>query len=511
MNSLLRFLLFLVVLSGAVTGIYFWQQMAREQSEHPHLAPALVADPNVPDPSDAHPLHAFVGTDDPQPASTPVPPTISTKTPGLSAIDREIRDVVARAMPSVVTIDAAPERRGQVPIHPVFGNVNPAVPSQTGSGVVVDEAGLIITNRHVVQGANEIRVTLNDGRTFASTLVGSDPNSDIAVLKVDASGLTPAPFADSDNIEVGQLVFAIGNPFGLRATVTQGIVSAKGRRNDQSELTNEFIQTDADINPGNSGGPLVNATGEVVGINNHIFSKTGASVGIGFAIPSNVVHRVYDDLVNLGRVQRPFLGIAWEPMSPALANQLRLQEPVGLLVTGVVGGSAAEAAGIKPGDVIWRLANRPVRDFIDFRNTLQQQEVGDEVAVRVLREGTPVDLTVAMAERPEHPASYAIPVRPPGKRGVLDGIVLLELNPAVKRELRLPDGLEGVVVGDFQEGSPASGRLLPGDVLMQVGSTPVRSIDEARSLRTSLSINTPYSSVVVRAGRKLVINLDPRA
>jgi len=507
MNSLLRFLSFVLLLSAGVTGLYFWQQAvgtANDDAAQPNVARAAPSE--------------FAGSDQPQPAASPEAslvkrsaPRVSTKTPGLSAIDHEIRQVVADAMPSVVTIDAAPELRGRAIVHPLYGTLTPEVPAQTGSGVVVSEDGHIVTNRHVVQGAKAIKVTLNDGRSFAATLIGSDPGSDIAILEIDAAKLTPAAFADSDHVDVGQLVFAIGNPFGLRATVTQGIISAKGRRNDQSELTNEFLQTDADINPGNSGGPLVSANGEVIGINNHIFSQTGASVGIGFAIPSNVVERVYNDIVNLGRIQRPFLGISWRPVTPALANQLNLDEPTGILVTGVIDDSAAEKAGIQPGDLIWALAGKPIRDFIDFRNTLTQQEVGDQVPLEILREGNELELSVAMAERPQRPDTYAIPVRPPGARGVLDGLVLVELNDLVKKQLQLPTGIEGVLVGDFQEGSPASGRLRPGDVLVQVGSRSVRSIDEARDLRASLSVNTPYTSVIVRAGRKVVINLDPRA
>lgn len=507
MSSLLRFLVFVVALSAGVTGLYFWRQAALEEPSPPSARTEAVA-ASTPEPSRP-----------PEPTAAPAPspgtanasPTLELQTPGLAAIDGEIRQVVASALPSVVAIDATPDQRAGTSIHPIYGLMTPQVPQQTGTGVVASTDGYIITNRHVVEGAGNIRVTLHDGRSFPATLIGSDPASDIAVLRIEAGNLTPANFSDSDAVEVGQLVFAIGNPYGLRASVTQGIVSAKGRRNDQSELTNEFIQTDADVNPGNSGGPLVSTSGGVLGINNHIYSRTGSSIGIGFAIPSNVVQRVYQDIISLGRVQRPFLGVAWEPMSPSLARQLALDQPFGLMVTGVVQESAAERAGIQPGDVIWGLAGKPVKDFIDFRNTLAQQEIGDEISIRVVRDGEPLDLNVLMEESPATPVSLALPVRPPGQRGALDGIVFMELNNALRQRLRIAAHVEGVLIRDFQEGAPATEFLLPGDVLVQVGSKPVRSIQEARYLSASLPVNQPYSSVVFRRGQRIVITLDPRA
>lgn len=319
----------------------------------------------------------------------------------LEAVDREFTDLVDHVVPSVVSITTTTPPDREALVRQFFGLTRGGVaPSnKMGSGMIVSPEGHIVTNWHVVNGASQVTVQLSDGRTLPARIAGADQRSDIAVLKVEADGLLPIAFGDSESVRVGQMVFAVGNPFGLQETVTQGIISAKGRRST-SEAANEFFQTSTTIYPGNSGGPLVDIHGKVIGINNFIFSRSGNTEGIGFAIPSNVARRVYDDIVQRGRVIHPWLGVVMRPLNASLAQQLGLADTRGALVAATMAGSPAERAGLAGGDVIVSFNGYPVRDVKDLRNRVAESEIGSPVSMDVLRAGQATQVKVIMEEEP---------------------------------------------------------------------------------------------------------------
>jgi len=269
-----------------------------------------------------------------------------------------------------------------------------------GSGMIVSPEGHIVTNWHVVKGASQITVQLSDGRTLPARLAGADPRSDIAVLKTDAEGLIPIAFGDSEKVRVGQMVFAVGNPFGLQETVTQGIISAKGRRTT-SEAANEFFQTSTTINPGNSGGPLIDIHGRVIGINNFILSHSGGSEGIGFAIPSNVARRTYEEIVRNGRVIHPWPRRGDETPEPAPRPATRTPRRARRPAAATMASSPAERAGLAGGDVIVSFNGQPIRDGNDLRIRVAEAEIGSPVTLGFLRAGKPLETSVTMEEEPE--------------------------------------------------------------------------------------------------------------
>jgi serine protease Do len=319
----------------------------------------------------------------------------------LEAIDTEFTELVEHVIPSVVSITttAEPDREALVRQFFGLGGHNITQSSKMGSGMILSPAGYILTNWHVVNGALDVFVQLSDGRTLPAQIAGADQRSDIAVLKVEAEGLTPIAFGDSEQVRVGQMVFAVGNPFGLQETVTQGIISAKGRRT-VSEAANEFFQTSTTINPGNSGGPLIDIYGKVIGINNFIISSSGASEGFSFAIPSNVARRVYEDILQHGRVIHPWFGVVWRPLTPSLAKQLRLPDTQGALVAATLVDSPAKRSGLQSGDVIRYFNAHPIRDWKDLRNRIAEAQVGTPANIAVLREGKLLNLKAVMEEEP---------------------------------------------------------------------------------------------------------------
>jgi serine protease Do len=317
-------------------------------------------------------------------------------------MDNEFTELVDHVIPSVVSITTttAPDREALV--RQFFGLARGGVAqnNKMGSGMIVSPDGHIVTNWHVINGASQVTVQLSDGRALPARIAGADQRSDIAVLKVDATGLAPIAFGDSESVRVGQMVFAVGNPFGLQETVTQGIISAKGRRTT-SEAANEFFQTSTTINPGNSGGPLIDIRGKVIGINNFIISRSGGSEGIGFAIPSNVARRVYDDIVQRGRVIHPWLGVVMRPLNASLARQLGLADARGALVAATMAGSPAERGGLTGGDVITSFNGHLIRDVKDLRNRVAEAEIGFPATMEILRAGKPLQIKVITEEEPE--------------------------------------------------------------------------------------------------------------
>ena len=386
--------------------------------------------------------------------------------------------MVKRVSPAVVNIATRGTVQEQNPLlnDPFFRRFFdiPNTPRQrefqsAGSGVIVDaKQGYIITNAHVIENATEITVTLLDNRSLTATVVGKDPGSDVAVLKVQANNLTSIPIADSDRTEVGDFVVAIGNPFGLGHTVTSGIVSALGRSGINPEGYEDFIQTDASINPGNSGGALVTLDGQLVGINTAIISRTGGNIGIGFAIPANMMKTVMAQLVKYGEVKRGVLGVNIQTLTPDIAQSMELGNVQGALVSQVVEGSAAEKAGIRAGDVVTAVNGKPVKDAAGLRTAIGLLSVGDRVDVALLRDGKPRRVTAVIAERDTVTSAEA----EGGTGGMHSGLQGADLADAQGG---------GVLIRSVAEGSPAAQRgLRANDVIVAVGRTRVANVAEFR-------------------------------
>ena len=383
--------------------------------------------------------------------------------------------------------------------------------SSLGSGVIVDSAGYIVTNNHVVAKADEIKVLLNDKREFTGKVVGTDPKSDIAIVKINAKDLPVITWGDSDKLEIGEYVLAIGNPFGLNQTVTQGIVSAVGRANVGIADYEDFIQTDAAINPGNSGGALVNARGQLVGINTAIFSRSGGYMGIGFAVPSNMTRAVMDSLIKTGKVVRGWLGVSIQEVTPDLAKQFGMKEARGALVNEVIPDSPAAAAGIQGGDIIIAFNGKAVDSPSTLRNTVAQTLVGKSVKVDVLREKKSVTVDVKISEQPKDIAqAEGETTQGDGKDTALAGVEVRNLTPDIARQLGLPPGTTGVVIAGVEQGSAAEeAGLQEGDVIMQINRQPVRNIGDFKRLAGKLSKKDSSLFLINRQGRKLFITIRP--
>jgi serine protease Do len=352
-------------------------------------------------------------------------------------------------------------------------------PTGTGSGVVITPDGYIVTNHHVIAGAQRVQVRLNDGREYDGTIIGTDPATDLGVVKIEAENLISARFGDSDALEVGEWVLAVGSPFGVfNNTVTAGIVSAKGRRGlaGPADRFEDFIQTDAAINPGNSGGPLVNLEGEVIGINSQIATRTGGSVGIGFAIPSSIAAFVVDSLINTGRVERGWLGVNGPAEGQAVTREHRSMferagaDPgTGALVTGVIPGGPADRAGLEPGDVVLSFNGRQTPDFARFRNTVAFTAPGTRASMEIMRDGQRTTLEAVVSDTTRGRA-----LLPGGSAFPRYGFTVVTLPPQAARQL----GIEsGVVVNDVEALGPAAqSDLRPADIIVHIDG--IRTADD---------------------------------
>jgi serine protease Do len=379
-----------------------------------------------------------------------------------------------------------------------------------GSGVIVSADGYIVTNAHVVEKADEIKVLLSDKREFTGKVVGSDPKTDVAVIKISGRDLPTLIWGDSDRIEVGEYALAIGNPFGLNSTITLGIISAVGRANMGIEQYENFIQTDAAINPGNSGGALVNTRGELIGINTAIFSRTGGNMGIGFAIPSNMAKRVLDSLIKTGKVVRGYLGVSIQDVNAKIAKQFGLEQAQGALVGDVVSGSPAEQAGIKSGDVIVRFDGKAIENSSTLRNRAAETPVGKGVEVEVVRDKKPVKLTLKVAEQPKDMTTAGETAKGEGKSATLAGLEVRNLSPDAARQLNLPRGLQGVVVAQVESGSAAEeAGVQAGDVIVELNRKPVRNTEDFRRQSKALGKNDGVLLLIVRQGGRLFIAINP--
>ena len=378
-----------------------------------------------------------------------------------------------------------------------------------GSGVIVSEDGYIITNNHVVEGADEIKVLLSDKREFTGKVVGSDPKTDLAVIKIKASDLPTVVWGDSDKIEVGEFVLAIGSPFGLNQTVTSGIISAKGRANVGIADYEDFIQTDAAINPGNSGGALVNIRGELVGINTAIFTRSGGYMGIGFAVPANMVKSVMDSLVKVGKVTRGWLGVYIQDITPELAKQFNLSSNQGALVSDVIDGSPAEKAGFERGDVIVGYNGKEVENTGYLRNLVAQTLVGKVIDVRVIRDGNEKVLKVTIAELPAE-VSKGRGEKEEGTGGIFEGVTVQNLTPDFRERLDIPEKVIGVLVTAVETGSVAEeSGLKAGDVILEINKKSTKTIKDFSKVVGEVKKEEGVLLLVFREGMTIFITMSP--
>ena len=379
-----------------------------------------------------------------------------------------------------------------------------------GSGVIVSADGYIVTNAHVVEKADEIKVLLSDKREFTGKVVGSDPKSDVAVIKINGKDLPTLVWGDSEKIEIGEYALAIGNPFGLNSTITLGIISAVGRANMGIEQYENFIQTDAAINPGNSGGALVNTRGELIGINTAIFSRTGGNMGIGFAIPSNMAKNVMDSLIKTGKVVRGYLGVSIQDVNPKIAKQFGLDKAQGALVGDVVSDSPADQAGIKSGDVIVRFDGKAVENSTMLRHRAAETAVGKNVEVELVRDKQPLKLNLKVVEQPKDMTASSGSVKGEGKSTTLAGLEVRDITSEAARQLNLPRGTKGVLVSQVEVGSAAEeAGVQAGDVIIELNRKPVRNIEDFQRLSKSIGKNDSSLLLIVRQGSRLFIAINP--
>jgi len=441
----------------------------------------------------------------------------------LEALNQERRALVKSVVPSVVAVKTSKKigvrRQGMDPFEFFFGNPRrqyrgrdeALVQNSLGSGVIVTNEGHIITNNHVVAQVDEIEVQLSDGRTEKARLIGADSQMDIAVLKIDNPSVKPLVLADSDSVQAGDFVLAIGNPFGFQETVTDGIISYKGRTSDIGEL----LQTNTAINPGNSGGPLINLRGEVVGINTAIISTSGTSAGVGFAIPSNAVRMALESLLKQGRIIRGYLGVQMrvpQPGQPAPSGE-------GVIVDEIVSGSPAEDAHLQKGDVILKFDGHDVKSFTDLRRLVSEADLNKKVDLQIVRGGKPMTVSTQIKEQPAgYQTGQAVPQQTPAPQNPdeeneestgFSGIQVEELTPALARQLDLPNGIHGVVVTNVDT-APGGAELQKGDVIEEVNQQPINSVSDYNKIVSSLDPNQPQVLSVCRHRSRSFLVLRPR-
>ena len=381
-----------------------------------------------------------------------------------------------------------------------------------GSGVIVESNGLIVTNNHVVNKADDIRVFLSDKREFKGKLIGTDAKTDIAIVKIEATGLPTIPWADSDQLEVGEFVLAVGSPFGLTQTVTMGIVSAVGRASMGIAEYEDFIQTDAAINPGNSGGALVNVRGELVGINTAIFSQSGGNMGIGFSVPSNLSRAIMDQLVRTGKVVRGWLGVAIQDLTPELATQFGIADTKGVLVSDVMVDSPAKKAGFDRADVIVEYDGKSMDSPTHLRNAVAQTPIGKKVSVKLIRDKKPKMIEVTIVEQPK---SLGQPSAEESREsavstGLLSDLDVRELNEELTTRYGLKAVERGVVVVSVKSGSTAEEMgVREGDVILEVNRKAVSSLKSYEQAASGLAKDQAVLLLLKRKGQTIYLTLRP--
>ena len=508
MKNLLKFLLFVGLLSAGISALYDYRLK--------HGGLNLVARAT------------------PEKYTLASSPSVEVKDiPTLDALNRERRTLVAGVLPSVVSIKTSRKvpmrRQGLDPFEFFYRNQrqfrNPheqaMVQNSLGSGVIVSSEGHVITNNHVVDQVDEIEVQMSDGRTKKARLVGADAQVDLAVLKVEEPGVRPLMFGDSDAVQPGDFVLAVGNPFGFEETVTDGIISSKGRPN-RVDGFGDFLQTNAAINPGNSGGPLINLRGEIVGINTAIISRSGGSQGIGFAIPSNSVRTALESLLKQGRIIRGYLGIQTRTLQQGETDQ----ETDGVVVEDVIPGSPAADAQLQRGDVIRKFNGHEVKSFPALRSLVSQVELNKKIELEVVRSGKPLTVATEIKEQPiDYQTARVAPPRQPGQQqpgpqapqgpddedlqdaAPLADVEVGELTPDLARRLDVPSGVRGVVVTNTDD---ASGELRKGDVIEEVNQQPVTSVADYRRVVDGLDPNGTHVLSVCRHRTRSFVVLRAR-
>ncbi|MBV9490109.1 MAG: DegQ family serine endoprotease [Verrucomicrobia bacterium] len=497
MKSFLKFLFFVLLLALGISLIYVWQakQLAPPQTRVEKFTPA------------------------------DKPKLDLDSVDILQRLNDEYAKVTEAVVPSVVSITTTKTVERRQPIDPLelffgrrFGRDGETEQKVTslGSGVIVSKEGHIVTNNHVVDGTDDITVQLNDGREAKARVIGTDSQIDLAVLRIDLPNLSPLPLGDSDKVHVGQIVFAIGNPFGLEESVSQGIISAKDRR-AISDSSVDFFQTDTAINPGNSGGPLVNIRGEVVAINTAIYSESGGNQGIGFAIPSNVVRRAMTSIIKKGRVVRGYLGVSIQPVTQEIAEQFKLDSPRGALVTDVTPGSPADQAGIIHGDVIRKINNTEIRDVNSLMNRVAEAEIGSELPVELIRDGKSMTVMAKVAEQPPdllarlNRSQRQTPSFGGSQQSAtFAGVQVQDLTPRLRSEANVPDYVRGVVVTDVDPSSAAARQLRPGDVIEEINRQSVTNTREFQQVVAQLDMHRPIVLGVARNRQRSFVILKPQ-
>jgi len=466
----------------------------------------------------------FNGPDSPpaQPAPPPQPVAVD-------GVRTSYADIVEKTSPAVVRIESDIKTKGQVMQFPFGDNdmfrqfpgqqQRPQLERGIGSGVIVSADGTIMTNNHVVEGADKITVQTSDDKTFEAKVVGTDKPSDLAVLKIEAQNLPFLTLGNSDNVRVGDIVLAIGNPLGIGQTVTAGIISAKGRRTGLSDSSSfeDFLQTDAPINRGNSGGALVNLSGELIGINSQILSPGGANggnIGIGFSIPSNMARDVMEQLLKNGKVHRGMLGIFIQNITDDTAKALELKDTAGVLVSDVQKGSAAEKAGIKRGDIITAINGEKIEDSNVFRNKVAGTAPGTDIKLTIVRDGQQQEVTAKLEEFDVNAVSKNQnggddnETAPEKESGGKLGLSLQPVTPQIARQLNMTSA-EGLVITDIDPTGPAAeAGLARGDVILEVNKQTVATTDDVRSALDKAG-SRPVLMLVVRQGRTIYLTVRP--
>jgi len=437
----------------------------------------------------------------------------------LSKTSQAMAEVVTAVKPSVVNIASTKTIKGggampspffNDPFFKRFFGDDPISPerqkehkqSGIGSGVIVDKDGYILTNNHVIKGADEIKVTLSDKREFKGKVIGTDQKTDLAVIKIDSDNLPVIRFGDSEKLQVGETVLAIGIPFGLSYTVTSGIVSATGRANVGIADYEDFIQTDAAINPGNSGGALVNVKGELIGINTAIFSTSGGYQGIGFAIPSAMAKNVMQSLIKTGKVIRGWLGVTIQPLTPELSKQFGLENEKGVLVGDVVEDSPADKAGIQGGDVIVEFDGKEVKDPTHLRNMVAGTVPNTGVSLKVIREGGPKTVQVKIVEM-----SSEVQTTAKTSSDHLKGVSVQSLTPQMRESLDVPKRINGVVIVDVEDGSAADGILMKNDVIVEINRNRIKDMNEYEKVISKIPSDQNLLILIFRKGSTLYMTL----
>lgn len=428
---------------------------------------------------------------------------------GAESVSLAFEKVAETVTPSLVSVQATKEMPAALqqfgfPLVP-FDEEAPGkqfnFPQGMGTGFIIDKNGHILTNNHVIHEADEVRVRLHDGRETKAEVVGQDPRTDVAVLKVDLENLEPLVLGDSDALRIGEWVVAAGSPFGFENSITAGIVSAKGRRFVSSTNYEDFIQTDAAINPGNSGGPLLDLNGKVVGINTAIFSRTGGYMGIGFAIPINMARRVANSLITEGKVIRGWLGVIIQPLTPRLAASFGFSGTKGVLVADVSSGGPGDQAGLKPEDIIVEYNGRQMGSDNELRNTVAATRPNTDVPVRVFRNGRFETISVKIGEYDKSP--FAPKSRPQNDKQVLElGLKVQDLTDELKEKAGYTGEGDVMIVGINPGSAAARAGLFPEDIILKVGNSEINSMDDLREALKSADLEKGVRMVVENQGMK---------